>query len=381
MRVRELNRRKAGLSVVAALAIVLLTACAPPSTPTPLPSQLSRLAQTPVAPSPRLSVDCDGILSPAQLTGALTAPVHPTDRAVSNAGQVPEMAPTWVMREAGGLACEWSNAVAYGAPSEQPKDYRGLTLSALPDAAGAWKTLQRTTLLAGTRYVRCSTTLSGRCSADILTANNVWMSAVLTEPAPALEPADVTAAFEAVLARAQAAIEAATVGASTWMPPRGAIRPATPCPDVLRKETIKAAVGAEVTVILPFEGWDVDVAASSRVGHLVCTWTYGGPNKGVLVLSWLAGGSWAWDRVGDPRLAYGTPRQFAVRGIGADGGAWMRCSADGTSCATDIVVDGNWLEFTLSSAGRSPLSEFDPRIASEAIAAEIVLQVTQSSLA
>lgn len=373
MGVTRLARGPIAAAVVAVALLGVLVGCAKEPGPRPLPSGPIRVTTVPAAPATRIQPSCDQLVPASELTALLTVPVKAVDSITTTAALVPEMSPVWSVREAGGLFCEWSNAPEWGTFDQQPTDYHGLKIEILPQAGILWNRFVSFTL-ATERNTGCSSSVVGSCSADVHTANDIWLHSNLVEPT-ATDGAAAKAAFDAMIDRATAMLTASTVGSVNWTPPTGALPPNTPCYTIMTSSGLRAALGVDPEIVLPLDDWTLEDAADFRSGKLVCTWTYGGAHPGVVTISTLGGGSWAWARLDDPRLALGNPQPFSIFGVGPEGGAWMRCNADRSTCATDIVVNSNWVELSIAGTGtsRDPGGPgFDVSVTSTAIAEEIV---------
>ncbi len=367
-------RRTAALpAAVAIMAVLALAGCTPPSpssTPTPspsgaAPSPTGSATPTPepeaLSPEPVLDLDC-GDLTTASLSGVLPGDRTPRDPGVSIMNALPTIAPVYSIRSLGGIACEWSNGVAFSPQRGFAPGYQGVRVFVLPNGTAQF---DRYVDYYGSAGLSCSSDGSFCESNDLVGTTWIGMR---------VEGGSSATAASALVGEIAGVVSAAGPGADPWVPPTGTADLPTSCAGIVPDATVSSALGVGVPVqsVGPAGGWSLEAGADVQNGTVRCSWLYLDSDSGVGAMGALHGGAWAWAEARPSLTAPSVPAELAVSGLGADDEAWIRCASDGSTCTVDLVIAGNWIEFSLWPPDWAPGPAFDRRAGAEALAAAIV---------
>lgn len=324
------------LVLVSALTLCLAGCVAVPPAPVSTPSTASTVAPTPTAtPTPDAQDPCGGLLDEATARAALGDTVTATDLAATTFAAAPfSFPPAYSVRSVGGVACEFSNGVPYAQSVGTSPDYVGVQIQALADAALGWERLQDKYQGQG-GGTNCTTALGPVvCHSDAL-MESTWVSIY------------VQGAAEDAARALIASIEAGAAGFSGVEPVDRAGAAELPgCDGILAEETIESTLaGVDLYTDSPHGGWSLSSEAWLAFGGPRCFWMPETTSGFSMSLTTLPAGSWAWD---ERRDDLATPPE-ALALSGADE-SWLRCPTSET-CTVDLVVDGNWIEFTVWTPG------------------------------
>ncbi|MGX5682561.1 hypothetical protein [Schumannella luteola] len=322
-----------------ALVVAALTGCAA-VTPSPTPTMTERETSSPAAtPTAQPADPCGGLLDEATARAAFGDVVDATDPAATIAAAAPHGIPKpyWI-RSLGGVACEFSNGVAYSSNRGFVSDYVGLRVQALPDAADGWQRLQD-------KYqgqaggAQCSTNLGPVvCTSEAL-VGDTWVS-IYVQGAEEEAGRTLISSIESSAASfvGSAAVDQSSAGALPTL-----------CSDVISNDTVESILGTgDLYFDVPHGGWSIEADAWLTFGGLQCFWLpMDGPDL-VMSLDALPAGAWAWHERQQQLTGASAPDAVSI--AGADE-AWVRCSA-ADECALDLIVQENWIEVTLWASDR-----------------------------
>jgi hypothetical protein len=325
-------------------------------------------------------VTCADLATDTQLANLISSSLVAEPTARSSARATETIPAGFAVQQLGGLSCEWSNGVPMSSTSGLAgSGYRGLTVTLLPDAAAEWS---KSNSLGGPSEggaPACGTTFGAQCAYDFLAPNAVWISVALGDTHSTIAPDALSHAFTDYVSALRSTVSAATVAASTWKPPAGALAALDACPKVLPDTVARSALGLArpVTSEAPGGGWNIESAAVETTGNLGCEYssgTSGGTNNlplGFANLRWISGGAWAWETMKTFDLPLGPPAAFPVPGIAGDDGSWIRCDTGSVHCVVDLVISGNWFEMQVFQAEPGPSPVTDVRAAAVKLAQSI----------
>lgn len=365
------NLRVIVLTAAAALTLTM-TACgpgAPTSSPTPdasrtpsaTPSASASASAEPLVPEPVLDLTCAD-LATASLAGVLPGDRTSRDPGVSTMNALPVIAPVYSIRSLGGIACEWSNGVAFSPQRGFAPGYQGVRVFVLPDGTAQY---DRYIDYYGSGGLSCSSDEAFCESNDLV--GTTWVGIRVEGGASATAAAALASEIASVVGGAGA-------GADPWTPPTGTADLAADCAGILPDATVSSALGVGVPVqsVGPAGGWSLEAGADVQNGTVRCSWLYLDSDSGVGAMDALHGGAWAWEEARPHLTNPSAPTALTVAGLGPDDEAWIRCAGDGSTCTVDLVLGGNWISFSLWSPDWAPGPAFDRRAGAEALAAAIV---------
>jgi hypothetical protein len=360
--------RRAAIIITATATLAVLAACtpmptptapgsttasgtsAPTATPTPTPTAtISSLDQTP--PAALLNLSCNDLGATASIavaypnTPLVTNPDVTAGDLANNTNAIPIAD---YIRADGGIVCLWdktgdNNYRFEGRPNPS------FEITVIFNAAAAWTKNQTIGLAQGDTAGSCDV---GVCQGDQFINGNTWLDILELEPVSAGQEN----AFVKSLKKSIAAIKAAGTPATLPAQPAGTLALGTQCPDFIANSAVQTALGSGTVVSntpaayledpYTYSTWD---GAQDGLNDHPCVWKVAGKKVGSL--SWVPGGAWAWtDAQSHPQLD-GPAKPLAVPGLPDGDGAWVRCSPSGSSCTTDLVIGGDWIEANLAKTG------------------------------
>ncbi|MFJ3385004.1 MULTISPECIES: hypothetical protein [unclassified Curtobacterium] len=288
-------------------------------------------------------------LLPADLVDALVPGTTTTDLLTTASHVVGSWSALGV---AGGADCWSTNGVSpvddvEPGTRDDPK-YEGVRVSVLPHAASAFDTATSvaTSPAESTTAVDCAASDSARvfCHGGVL-AGSAWVSVQVTRLQTTADatPQAMLPVYRDLLDQVRAAVAGSPAGAASGAD--SADWAFTPCsPDrvnAVTSVTLRDAVYATDTPPA------IDEFVNQRIGSATCSFVEG-ERYNVSDALYSATPDAAW--VVEQRLAAGLidrAHRIDLPGLGDRDGAWRTC--DETACSVDIVHDGTWLQYFLTT--------------------------------
>lgn len=296
----------------------------------------------PTGPTPLLSIACADLVPLEDIRVALGDAVEPDAFPVEPGG-------TWPLSQvglvqAGALRCHWSDAA-----DQQGEFAANLEVTALPDAAEAWKSwhdeftyLPAASGLGDDAYGNCQTSSDYRyCQFGIL-AGTTWLRVDLDN---ALDPDTAMSIVRTVTD----AVGAASVAEGAWTPPASVLSVPADCDLLATAEEVGAIVATEgmaareASLLMPL------LYNAGLAEALDCSWSnaYSSAQAMPVGVTILPGAGWAWAAEwAKPRP---DSRPVTVReGLGE--AAFAGCAGDQDFCHVDVLAEGAWISVTGNSA-------------------------------
>jgi hypothetical protein len=338
-----------------ALAALLLSGCSAPAAPrSTSASPTATAAEQATAPSFRLPLGCDDLVSAADAESALQAPATATDWPTSSDhASLADVA----IQNAGGIVCQWA---------VDPADFGGqitatdspaprLIVSVLPDAADAWnpgwqgdaEATETRTFGSTEAYASCGDI---GCRANALVGSN-WVNILIYNPGAQVATTSLgtpdetfehaTPAFTSIFDHLASAGEPAPA----WIPPTTSSPSPANCETLFPLAIAASVINAPGAVDVLPAAEDTLPASSTialkQAGALTCS--YGGPDatafSAPITVTALPGGAWVLPKLSSELPASGTQAAFALTGS-ATNPALIWCSENGNLCEVLFSSDG-----------------------------------------
>jgi hypothetical protein len=298
------------------------------------------------------------------LDSTFGTPVSEQNRANTEYQAWPSSPQSFLVRQLGGLVCEFSNGQPDRRVGGSSEAYVGISVYVLPDAAEQWAEHVERSSMAGAP-VDCSLRPAGYfCNLDQFGANR-WVDAFVL--GAQTESAGITLANAAF-----ALVTAAPSTDAPWSPPADTLALPDRCDVILTQAEVQAATGTTRPFVLALIGglqWDLYGGAQAMDPTITCTISVGDEEAYIGNITMLPGGEWAWNEA--RTLVNSTP--ITIAGLGPDDEAWLRCGPADEWCIVDLVLGHNWIELYVKGGGITDL--FDHRAAAQALATDLVANV------
>jgi hypothetical protein len=352
--------RRAALGAVLASIVFATAACGPTPAPADTPDVPVSDTETPgpddegtalasgEQPAPAADVTCNDLTNPAQLDPIFTVPVNlaPPTRTFEYVGA--RIADEWIVRQAGGVACQWSDPD--GISTSEGRYLAGMDLRLLPASGPQWQEYSDLEGDGSARLFRC--TDYGQCDLDLYSATGWWLSLSAFNIDSVAVPSE--AAYRSLTEPVFNAI-ATTVAALPAPDP--AFAPPTPeiafgggCTGVTTGDRVASALGLGYAV--DFETYEypyVATAARLSLGGSDCRWARASDGWDIGWIEVLPGGAWAQAAAKAAMEANGAAvPTAAVTGVPA-GATALYQHVDSTSL--DVVLGGSWVKITIAGGG------------------------------
>ena len=297
-------------------------------------------------PEPAADVTCNDLTNPAQLDPIFAVAVNlaPPTRTVEYVGSF--IAEPWVVRQAGGVACQWSDPD--GISTSEGRYLAGMDLTLLPASGPQWQEFSDTQGDGSDRRFVCSE--YGDCQFDLYTATGWWLSLdafnidALASPTEASLRTLTQPVFTAIAATV-AALPAPDPG---WTAPTPDLTFGGGCTGVITGARLASALGASGSLDVETYG----SPALDLVGGSDCRWTSASDFSLAVYITVLPGGAWAQDAAKAAMVANGAPVPTpAVTGVPA-GATALYYHVDAT--ALDVVLGGTWIKIAIGNGPSSP---------------------------
>jgi len=362
----------------AAVLIAALTGCTPGHLPAPHASpstpsaNVTGMAADTSPPQPALDLDCSRLFaSPAFAVDYGAGVLHPVDPLVVQGAISSNIPDADVLQSVGGISCDWSNG-APAAPHGGGTTPVEVSLTVLPHAASTWARYDGLYGAAG-EGVQCD--MPGpdlNCTSEQLIGTN-WMELTMLGIVGETQANDLAAAITAI-------ISSAGPGAGPWTPPRGTTTFGD-CTQLLVPTQVATDLGVSgvgIQFTQPAGGWSIQAATREAAHAEGCLLQFTGEDNIAGQITWLRGGSWAYD----PALAaadpgWGVRTAAPISGLAAGDRAQVRCSDPTLSdegvtvCTVDLELGGNWIQVIVSPTPGDHVTA-DVRTAAVAIAGHLV---------
>jgi len=348
------------------LAAVLLAGCVP-AAPTPAPTDTASPGSESTAtpgdddeaaapgsrPDARTEATCDDLVPPGSFDTLFAAPIALVDETRTGGRIGTVISDEWVIREAGGVVCEWQDAESL-VTSEGYFSYQGVRLLLLP-ATDAQSDPYFAEAGGGRRFSEC--TANYYCHLEARTDRGWWMSLTALY-FPTENPG--TAALDAL---EQVLFRVADLPAPSRVDaPRSGDAVDAACDRQITPAQAAAALGAASATVETTAYPSIWKAAEQIVGGSECRW-YGGELRDAYVTV-LPGGEWAMDRA---VAAYGPAEPVPLPGTSSGGYLRPQVEAQGF----DFAIDGDWVQIVVTQSSALP-----PREVMVAFAQAIIANAT-----
>lgn len=319
--------RRRSLPLFGAVALLVLSGCAPAPepirTPTPTASASVEPSPTPepvVEPDASFDVTCDDVAAAlADVIGAPSTPMRPVMSVVSTMNWIPGPA-QYMFQRAGGIACSAGDAEAFWEVTLVPG--AEAVIAGATERQGYWG-----------EQARCEE--GGYCTFEF-PDGEVLLSASIHDPAlTAADASSIEAALRGLLADAARSVRDIDYGDSDVVGAR--------CERFITTAELSELLGTEVEEFTDFGGWGIPAEVYNVVnGSAHCLYTSPGSGYEVytfLQITMLPAGAWAFERQqGDAVAIDGA--DAAIASTGAHGERIL-----------DVRVGPDWIRFTTFDAG------------------------------
>ena len=329
-----------------------------PATPEPAAASGSR-------PDPAADVTCNDLTNPAQLDPIFAVPVNlaPPTRTFEYVGA--RIADEWIVRQAGGVACQWSDPE--GISTSEGRYLAGIDLRLLPASGPQWQEFSDARGDGSLSWFECSD--YGDCSYDLYTATGWWLSlsAFNIDALPSPTAASLRALTQPVFSAIASTVAALPAPDPAWTAPTPDLAFGGGCTGVTTGARIASALGLGTVEAQTYDYPQVARAAMLSIGGSECRWVRHSDGWDVVVhpgaTGRRVGPAGRQGRDGGQRRSVPTP---AVTGVPA-GATALYQHVD--SEALDIVLGGTWIKITIANGSATGgLSQEDALVA---IAADI----------
>jgi hypothetical protein len=345
----------AGCSTTAPTPVASPTAASVAPSPTPTVEAVS-------APQPLIDLTCAELGAALPLDSTFATAVSEQNRANSEYQAWPSSPEAFLVRQLGGLVCEFSNGEPDSKIAGSSEAYVGVNIYVLPDAAEQWAGhVERSPDWAGAP-VRCSSLAGGFfCVVDGFGSDRwveVFVKGALTESAGTT--------------LANAALALVTTAGSTdarWAPPSDTLALPDRCDAILAEAQVQAATGSTRPFQVVLVGglpWGLYGGAQAKDPTIKCAIGLGDEESYIGDITMQPGGEWAWAEA--QTLVNST--RITIAGLGPDDEAWLRCGPAEEWCIVDLVLGHNWIEVYVQ--GYEVIGAFDHRAAVQALAVDVV---------
>ncbi|TAL42524.1 MAG: hypothetical protein EPN91_08070 [Salinibacterium sp.] len=274
-----------------------------------------------------------------------------------------------IIRQAGGLVCEWSNGLPIYDDSARSEGSVGVSVEYLPFAAsGYWRWVVGDPALDPPETFNClpdSCILASSIGGDYLMVT--------------IEGAISDAVAERLAHEIRVALQ---LGQKTpFVPPHYAAELDHTCDQIVRPVVWRAAVQTSTTLTTwPVDGWEWRLTASARAAVRApgCEYSDLFDRYGAGALFTLPGGRWAFRHLRPLLTSPGALTPITVPGMQAGDTAYTRCDSSHTSCILDALIATHWVQVHLPGPRREDggdLIRRDRLAAMSPILSEIVLQI------
>ena len=370
--------RRAALGAIVICVALGISACAPPAPTPPTPAPPVSLPGIPVSPSatpepdpepvaepgsrpePAADIVCDDLTNPAELDPLFTVAVDlaPPTRTFEYVGAA--IARPWIVRQAGGVACQWSDP--NGMSTSEGRYLAGMDLRLLPASGPQWQEFSDT-YGDGSDYVFVCDEYG--CQYDRYTSTGWWLSLdafdidTLASPTPASVRSLARPIFRAIVAT----VEALPAPDPGWTAPVADFTFGGGCSGVITSARLASVLGGSGSFDHENIGWpELDSVGGSR-----CRWTRPSDFTLSIDITVLPGGAWAQEAAKAAMLENGgeVPSP-SVTGV-PHGSTALYEHVD--SLSLDIVLGGTWVKISIASG--APIAGMTTKEALKAIAADI----------
>jgi hypothetical protein len=368
--------------------LVLLSGCAsepirtaaPALTESPTPTAIPAPE---VAPSSRLGIECDDLLSDAQAEAAIAGAIPRSNQPADLATISYHVFEIFPLIQLGGLACDWSAIGSVSSQTGYPTDYSGVHIEVLPEATGAWSnyvTSGWSNAKPGGSWYCFNRPPQSFCSFENLIGTN-WTSIDISgyPEGGATTDENYAAVVRPFVDQIVNVIAGAQTSSEVWHD-ESASAPPQNCESILPIATVSSTVG--VPELLAYPSRDepkyglLRTASRFAVNEFDCQWMTG-VESGVGGVVLLPSGGWALKRMLPVNSASGPAQPLELPGLGSEDGAWIRCSTPNQTCIVDLLVGGNWAQLSLWADPYSdPYFPADPETAIVALATTAVANLS-----
>lgn len=329
--------------ILAAALALALTSCAPaPSTagsasnansdgasvaPSPTPTAVAS-----VQPDPLIDLDCSDFAGVTSIGTIAGVPERDPGPVVAESLDVVPLAD--IVRNAGGIACEFSDGGLWRAPNGEGSQalntaWRGAAIFVVPNVGSAADELIDDSACGdpiGSKFSVCEVSFA---------AGTSWVTVVSSTN-------DRGETYRAVRDATKAIVEQATVTAGPIVRPEGTFDPPRSCESLVPSAQVAGVLGGSNVTVERTIQLEVAAEATFVTEHTGCTWYRANGDSLASVLVY-PGGGWAAERT----LAKLDATPVALDGLRDGDMAMSHCidvsAYDFWICTVEVVVDGTWV--------------------------------------
>ncbi len=368
--------RTAALGTLLACVVVGTAACGP--TPTPIATPDIPISDTDTdtdgadgdggivlasgeQPEPAADITCNDLTNPAQLDPIFTVAVNlaPPTRTFEYVGA--RIADEWIIRQAGGVACQWSDPE--GISTSEGRYLSGMDLRLVPASGPQWQSFSDAEGDGSNSWFECSE--YGDCNYDLYTSTGWWLhlNAFNIDSVASPSESAYRTLTQPVFSAIAATVDALPAPDPSWAAPTPDFAFGGGCSGVTTGDRIGAAIGLGATV--DYESYEypyIGYAALAAIGGTDCRWARSSDGWDIAYIQVLPGGAWAQAAAKAAMEANGAPVSSpAVAGVPAGATAFYQ-HVD--SEALDVVLGGTWIKITIGNGSESgSLSQEDALVA------------------
>jgi len=314
-----------------------ITKPTPESTPSEIPLD---------APTSRLGLDCDDLLSEADADAIVPKAAFRPDPVADIYETSAALPENYALLSAGGVVCDWSPVAGIAGNTGNPQGYTGIHIALLPAAAAEWKAFQASGY-APPEFYCFNDDLRGDCIFTALINDN-WIEISISGAYPGTKETDAkfTKRVRPFVDEIEAIVAAAPAPEPLWVHSAADALPAT-CAEIISEGDVRKLSG--ITAKFTYAQDDSFVglqrtAANKIAGQLNCQWISGYEGPGIGGVIALPGGQWALEQSNGYDSTSGAATPLTVTGIEAPDAAWSRCESSKNNCYVDLLIGGNWYQ-------------------------------------
>jgi hypothetical protein len=275
---------------------------------------------------------------------AVTVDLAPPTRTAEYIGAA--IADEWAIRQAGGVACEWSDPE--GITTSEGRYHPGIQVWLVPASGPQWQEFSDTVGDGTLRRYECND--YGGCDLDQYWTTGWWLRIsaynidALASPTAAALRTLTSPVFEAIAAR----VGALPAPPPLWAPPVPELAFGGGCTGPITGARLASALGMSSGLAVEELGYPRPAyAATLTLGGSDCRWARASDGWDIAYIQVLPGGAWAQTEAKAAMLAVsGSVPSPAVPGVPA-GATALYQHVD--SWAMDVVLGGSWIKIAIGN--------------------------------
>lgn len=358
MGMRGWSRRSGALVPGALVALAFLAGCG--AQPAANQSGTPAPADTVAEPTARLGLECADLVPEDLVAETVAGGLVVVPHAVTVLGASPL---SYALEQLGGTVCAATDPTVAVSVDGTGPDVPGYTVLVLPEAAQQYARYAElypgVTSGADAPYGDVSDgACFGRgaessCTSNIL-IGSTWIEVALRgiDVDAALSDDDVAARVAPLIESIVTTVADGPAPGPLWTPSADTVALPDECTGYATEDEARSALArTEELWVGPAGGggWSLSAGAWTMSGAQRCSWLLDGSENGILGVTALPGGAWAYDTM--TSLAAATdPAGRADESIPGIERASFGCATSTMTCTLDTVIGGNWVQFSTASA-------------------------------